>query len=70
MTPAIRMRLERNRPVAVVAAGPWRSSGHWWRLDGTAWERDTWDLEMGDGQLLRVSFNKRTQAWELEGTYD
>jgi protein ImuB len=61
--PAIR------KPSAKAAAGPWRSSGYWWK-DGAAWDRDTWDLQMASGELQRVSFNRRSKNWELEGTYD
>jgi protein ImuB len=28
----------------IVASGPWRSSGDWWRED--AWQQDEWDVEM------------------------
>jgi protein ImuB len=61
--PAIR------KPSAKAAAGPWRSSGYWWK-DVAAWDRDTWDLQMASGELQRVSFNRRSKNWELEGTYD
>ncbi|TAK10537.1 MAG: hypothetical protein EPO35_13425 [Acidobacteria bacterium] len=59
-----------RKPEAKVAAGPWRSSGRWWRRDGSAWDRDTWDLETASGELLRVSRNRRSKNWELEGVYD
>jgi len=51
-------------------AGPWRSSGRWWRRDGAAWDRDTWDMQLKNGTLVRVSRNRLTNNWELEGTYD
>jgi protein ImuB len=54
----------------VAKAGPWRSSGRWWRRDGTLWDRDAWDLALKDGTLVRVSRNRLTSDWELEGTYD
>lgn len=54
----------------VAKAGPWRSSGRWWRRDGAAWDRDAWDMELKDGRLVRVSRNRLTNNWELEGTYD
>lgn len=68
--PAIRLKRVNGRPEAAVAAGPWRSSGHWWRLDGGTWDRDTWDLQTASGEVQRVSFNRRSRNWELEGTYD
>ncbi len=54
----------------VAKAGPWRSSGRWWRRDGAAWDRDAWDLELKDGRLIRVSRNRLTNNWELDGTFD
>ena len=54
----------------VAKAGPWRSSGRWWRGDGASWDRETWDLQLKDGALVRVSRNRTTRQWELEGTYD
>jgi len=54
----------------VAKAGPWRSSGRWWRGDGASWDRQTWDLQLKDGALVRVSRNRTTRQWELEGTYD
>ena len=67
--PAIRMESVNGRPKAPAVAGPWRSSGGWWR-DSAGWDRDTWDLQMASGELQRVSFNRRSKNWELEGTYD
>jgi len=63
------MECTNSRPKARAAAGPWRSSGYWWK-DGAAWDRDTWDVQMASGDLQRVSFNRRSKNWELEGTYD
>lgn len=54
----------------VAKAGPWRSSGRWWRRDGATWDRDAWDMQLKNGQLIRVSRNRLSQNWELEGTYD
>lgn len=54
----------------VAKAGPMRTSGKWWRRDGAAWDRDAWDLQLADGRLVRVSRNRLTNSWELEGTYD
>lgn len=50
----------------VNIAGPWRSSGEWWRPD--QWSRDEWDLKLADGTLFRIF---RTESkWFLEGSYD
>lgn len=73
------LMLRRVRPVrplkiapgdVVAKAGPWRSSGRWWRGDASSWDRETWDLALKDGSLVRVSRTRGTRSWELEGTYD
>ena len=48
------------------AAGPWRSSGDWWRSD--SWNRDEWDLALSDGALYRIYLD--AEEWFLEGNYD
>jgi protein ImuB len=50
----------------VDVAGPWRSSGEWWRRD--EWNRDEWDLRVADGTLLRIF--RAEGVWFLEGEYD
>ena len=55
-----------NRQSVLTAAGPWRASGGWWT--GTAWNREEWDVELGDGGLYRVY--SAAARWFLEGTYD
>lgn len=73
------LMLRRVRPVralkiapgdVVAKAGPWRSSGRWWRKDASSWDRETWDVALKDGTLVRVSRTRGTRSWELEGTYD
>jgi protein ImuB len=54
----------------VHRAGPWRSSGAWWTLGASAWDRDDWDLELADGGVYRVARNRLTGIWEIEGTFD
>ncbi len=49
-------------------AGPWRSSGDWWRPD--AWDRDEFDVYLNDGALYRVVRTAGDRRWFLEGTYD
>jgi protein ImuB len=68
----------------VCVAGPWRTSGEWWRAD--TWARDEWDVgieargqrsEVGDqrsevkGQVLyRIYRELLNGAWFVEGIYD
>jgi protein ImuB len=65
----------------VNCAGPWRSSGDWWRPlgdgawnDGAwndgAWNRDEFDLLLSDGALYRLVRDRAARRWFLEGTYD
>lgn len=49
------------------AAGPWRTSGDWWR---DPWDRDEWDIELNDGGLYRLCLLRPPQQWILEGAYD
>ena len=49
-------------------AGPWRSSGEWWDVQG--WARDEWDVALADGTLCRVAHDLRTGAWHLDAVYD
>lgn len=49
-------------------AGPWRSSGDWWRPD--TWDRDEFDLLLSDGALYRLVRDSYNQKWLLEGSYD
>ena len=56
----------------VSLAGPWRSSGDWWRND--SWARDEWDvaLESGSEQqaLYRIYRELKSGNWFVEGNYD
>jgi protein ImuB len=62
----------------VQIAGPWRSSGDWWRPDSSAhsaerdssWSRDEWDLRLNDGALYRLYRDRVPQQWFIEGVYD
>lgn len=85
--PAVRVRVERGRPVEVAvsertayresrgaavatAAGPWRTSGHWWSSDGQTWDRDEWDVALDTGVVYRLARNRQTDRWEIEGEVD
>jgi protein ImuB len=57
----------------VAAAGPWRTSGDWWRLDG--WARDEWDVAIASGGqksevLYRIYRELGSGGWFVEGVYD
>jgi protein ImuB len=59
----------------VNCAGPWRSSGDWWRpLDDVdkkgAWNRDEFDLLLSDDALYRLVRDSAARKWFLEGSYD
>jgi len=49
-------------------AGPWRSSGDWWRPD--SWNRDEYDLALSDGALYRLYLDRPSKNWFVEGVYD
>ncbi len=68
----------------VSVAGPWRTTGEWWRAD--SWARDEWDVGVEDrsqrsevrdqrsevrGQVLyRIYRELPNGAWFVEGIYD
>jgi protein ImuB len=54
----------------IACAGPWRTSGRWWALDRTAWDRDVWDVELADGGVYRLARHRATGGWEIEGVVD
>lgn len=76
-----RVRVEDGRPVRVTvdrrgvgggridgAAGPWRTSGAWWREE--AWARDEWDVSAEDGTTFRIFRERDTDRWFVEGIVD
>jgi len=60
----------------VRVAGPWRTSGEWWRTD--TWARDEWDVAIeASGQwpeglavLYRIYRELSSGSWFVEGVYD
>jgi protein ImuB len=64
----------------IACAGPWRTSGDWWRESAPAnaakkyaWNREEWDLAISnrDGvALYRVYRDLNNGEWLVEGQYD
>ncbi len=55
----------------VNLAGPWRTTGDWWRDD--RWARDEWDVTLdrqGQQSLYRVYRELDSNNWFVEGNYD
>ncbi|HYJ89171.1 MAG TPA: hypothetical protein VEW46_24105 [Pyrinomonadaceae bacterium] len=56
----------------VGTAGPWRTTGDWWRTDG--WARDEWDVAVESGFQLQVLYRIYRElssgTWFVQGSYD
>jgi protein ImuB len=60
----------------VQVAGPWRTTGDWWRED--AWARDEWDVAVAGSNktsseppgLYRIYRKLNSEMWFVEGNYD
>ncbi len=52
----------------LACAGPWRSSGDWWKRE--PWDQKEWDVALSDGALYRIHEDVRTGRWFVEGNYD
>jgi protein ImuB len=57
----------------VGMAGPWRTTGDWWRTD--MWARDEWDVAIQSTvasvqTLYRIYREARSGVWFVEGIYD
>ena len=53
----------------LVAAGPYRLSGEWWKEEH-GFSRTYWDLHASDGAVYRVHQDGRDGRWYLDGYYD
>jgi protein ImuB len=60
-------------------AGPWRTSGEWWGIAEAGarshaseggWDRDEWDVALGDGAMYRVFRDRLTDAWFIDAIVD
>lgn len=91
-----RVTVEQGRPVrlttdrrgfgggaVVMCAGPWRTSGDWWktttgsRLQATGfgrnaapWDRDEWDVALADGSAYRISCARGQRRWMVDACID
>lgn len=56
----------------VKLAGPWRTTGDWWRHD--QWARDEWDVLLrksaNQEPLYRIFRELKSGKWYVEGVYD
>jgi protein ImuB len=56
----------------VDVAGPWRTTGDWWRED--RWARDEWDVGVESNNkttgLYRIYRELESKNWFVEGNYD
>jgi protein ImuB len=85
-----------GRPVRVLAngaslsggsvqgcAGPWRTSGEWWRVADArvqadagcdhaqvSWNRDEWDVSLADGGVYRIYRDRDRDRWFVDGVID
>lgn len=75
-----RVEVEDGRPARVVldrrglrggrvaaCAGPWRTSGDWWR---TGWDQDEWDVALEDGVTYRLLRERGSRHWFVGGVVD
>lgn len=62
----------------VVSAGPWRTSGGWWNesqpatasQQPTPWDRDEWEVTLGDGVSYRVFRARDRDGWFIDAVID
>ena len=59
-----------SKGVVTRCAGPWRTSGQWWTADRDTWDRDEWDVGLDSGVMYRLSRDRTTDKWEVEGSFD
>jgi len=64
-------------------AGPWRTSGEWWKRSAAAgasglealrgligWNRDEWDVALGDGGIYRIFEDRDSGRWFMDAIVD
>jgi protein ImuB len=73
--------VENGRPIHVApqgmpggavtqAAGPWRTSGDWWKPREAAWDRDEWDVSLRNGCVYHLHHERAHAHWFVAGCYD
>ncbi len=50
-----------------VCAGPWRTSGDWWK---EGWDRDEWEVTLTGGATYRLFRARDTEQWFVDGVLD
>jgi protein ImuB len=60
------LQSEKIRGKVVDHRGPYLISGNWW--DEKSWERAEWDLQLGNGSVIRA--HKSEGTWKIDGVYD
>ena len=50
-----------------ACAGPWRTSGEWWKSN---WDRDEWDVSLSDGAIYRLFRDRDTDGWFMDAIVD
>jgi protein ImuB len=76
---AAQVRVEQGRPAeirsavatgsVVQAAGPWRTTGHWWSRE-ERFAVDHFDVQVSDGTVLRLCFDWIRRRWQVDAIYD
>jgi protein ImuB len=62
-------------------AGPWRTSGEWWRGEArragrpseahqASWNRDEWDVSLSDGAVYRIFQDRERDGWFIDAIVD
>jgi hypothetical protein len=77
------MRRGLSGGVVDSCAGPWRTSGGWWQSPKSkaespepraqshqCWDRDEWDVALADGPTYRLSRERHSDKWFIEGVVD
>ena len=52
----------------VACAGPWRTSGEWWREE--PWAYEEWDVALSDRTVCRLVRDEAARRWVVSGIYD